>query len=486
MSAVREIAELPGPRGLPLIGNAHSLREAPLHQLVERWCERYGPVFALRFGARPVVVIAEEEAVNRALRERPDRFRRQREIESVTRELIGTVGVFAAEGAQWRHQRRLAVTALSSNHLERYYEIVRTSTERMHRRLQRAAGGGESHDIVRDLTAFTVDVTSALAFGHDLNTLEHGDGELQRHIQRIFEITGRRLTMPFPYWRWFRLPVDRAADRAAIAIKGAVDTFIAQARCRMAARPRLREEPENFLESMIAAQEQEHTFTDAEIVGNVYTLLLAGEDTTAHTMAWTLWLLAQHPDLQRRWAREAEEVLGDERFPSGYDTIGELRYGEAVLRESMRLKPVAPLLFLEPTADTIIAGTHLPAGTLLLAPTRLIGLRSVDRAQEFDPARWLDGAASGEVPDQKSFLAFGAGPRFCPGRNLAFLESKAAMAMIARNFQIELDPTAAPVRESLAFTMIPKGLRERAPRASRASPVPASVLPSAVEDGSGR
>jgi cytochrome P450 len=65
------------------------------------------------------------------------------------------------------------------------------------------------------------------------------------------------------------------------------------------------------------------------------------------------------------------------------------------------------------------------------------------------------------VPDQKSFLTFGAGPRFCPGRNLAFLEAKTALGMIARNFEIELDPAAPPVTELLGFTMSPKGLRVR-------------------------
>jgi len=475
-AASRSIGDLPGPRGLPLVGVAYRVRVARLHQIIEDWCERYGPVFAFKLGRRRIVVIADVDAVNGALRERPDGFRRTRQIESVTRELIGTIGVFAAEGTEWRHQRRLAVTALNSNHLERYFDVVRTCTERLCGRLERAAGEGGSRDIGGDLTSFTVDVTSALAFGHDLNTLEHGDGELQRNIQRIFDISGRRITIPVAYWRWLRLPVDRAADRAVVSIRDAIDAFIGQARARMAARPELREEPENFLESMIAAQEQDNTFTDAEIVGNVYTLLLAGEDTTAHTMAWTLWLLARHPEVQRRWAQEADEVLGGERFPSRYDTIAELRYGEAVLRESMRLKPVAPILGFEAIADTVIADIHIPAGTQMLAPTRLIGLRSVSRAEEFDPDRWLSRDGLGdETPDQKTFLAFGAGPRFCPGRNLAFLESKAAMATIARNFHIELDDSAGPVTEALRFTMAPSGLRVRISERTPDNPaVPAS------------
>lgn len=456
----RSIEDLPGPRGLPLIGVAHRVRKTPLHVALERWSEEYGPVCAVSLGGRRIVVLADVDAVNRALRERPHGFRRPRRGRSVMKEIIGTVGVFVAEGSEWRQQRRLAVTALNSNHLQRYYEIVRTCTERLHRRLLLAANG-QSHDIGADLTSFTVDVTSALAFGHDLNTLEHGDGELQRNIQRIFEAMGRRITTPFRYWRYFRLPADRAVDRAAAAIGKEIETFIAQARARMASRPQLFEQPENFLESMIAAQAKDDAFTDAEIVGNIYTLLLAGEDTTAHTMAWTLWLLACHPEIQRHWAQEAKDVLGAELFPSAYETVGQLRYGEAVLRESMRLKPTAPLVVLEAIEDTILADTRIPAGTVLFLPTRLVGLRSVGRAQQFDPDRWREDARGGEAPDQRTFLAFGAGPRFCPGRNLAFLEAKAALSMIARNFDVELDEGARPVSEVFQFTMAPRGLRVR-------------------------
>jgi cytochrome P450 len=130
----------------------------------------------------------------------------------------------------------------------------------------------------------------------------------------------------------------------------------------------------------------------------------------------------------------------------------------------MRLKPVAPIIGVEPLTDTTLAGTRIPAGTRLILLTRLAGLRAVNRADEFDPDRWPDDGRDSQnssAPDQKSFLGFGAGPRFCPGRNLAFLESKTALAMIARNFHIELDESAGAVSELLAFTMIPKGLRVR-------------------------
>jgi cytochrome P450 len=457
--AARSISDLPGPGRLPLIGNAHRVRPDTLHLTAEKWARRYGPLFRFDIGKRKIVVVGNVETLNSLLRDRPDGFRRWREILQITEE-VGKVGVFAAEGDDWRRTRRLAVTALNSNHLQRYFEIVSTCTERLYGRL-RAAETGQSFEIGQALSAFTVDVTSALAFGHDLNTLERGDDELQEHLHRVFHMTNRRLFFSFPYWRYFKLPADRALDRSMEEIEKAVMGFMEETRKRIAERPELREEPENFLESMIAAQETEGAFSDDEIMGNVFTLLLAGEDTTSHSMAWTIWSLAQRPEIQAKWAQEARDVLGQQPYATEYETVEGFRYGEGVLRESMRLTPVVPITGLEPLADTEIEGVHIPAGTRLFLLHRYAGLQSTVRAEEFKPERWLEDEEDLPIPDQKSFLTFGAGPRFCPGRNLAFLEAKTALGMIARNFEIELDPAAPPVTELLGFTMSPKGLRVR-------------------------
>ncbi len=473
--ALRSISDLPGPPRLPLLGNAHQVRASRLHLTAEEWRERYGPIFRFDLGPKRIVVIGDLDEVNRVLRDRPDGFRRAREVEGSELgfdDVFGADGVFSAEGDDWRRLRRLAVTALNSNHLQRYFHVVRTSTERLRLLLSEAARDGRSLDISRELTSFSVDVTSALAFGHDLNTLERRHNELQGHIQRIFEMSGRRIFAPVRYWRWFKLPADRALDRSLLQLRRAVEGFIEQARQRMLAEPRLHESPENFLEGMLAAQRAEGTFTDEEIIGNTLTLLNAGEDTTAHTMAWTIWCLAERPEIQARWAAEAQEVLGEHPFPVDYETIESLRYGEAVLRESMRLKSVAPVMLVESLMQTTIAGTHIPAGTRLLLLTRQACRHAVERGDQFDPERWL-GDDGRSAPDQRSFLTFGAGPRFCPGRNLAFLESKTAMAMIARNFEIELDESHGPVTERFSFTMIPEGLRVRLrERAPGNSPLP--------------
>lgn len=458
MTATRSIHDLPGPRGLPLIGN--SLQLLPLsraHQRVEAWCDRYGPIFQFHAGRRRWVAIADQDELNGLLRGRPEGFRRLREMERAFED-PGFAGVFSVEGEVWKRQRRLVVRALNTNHLHRRYEVIQTATRRLRRRLREQAHSGGSFAITRLLTSFSVDVASALAFGQDLNTLERGEVELQAHIERVTWMLAFRSLFPFPYWRFFELPADRACKRSVEEVRAAVAGFIGQARAQMRQRPQLRECPENFLQAMLAAQKQEKTFTDAEIVGNVYQLLFAGEDTTAHTLAWTVWFLAQRPEIQARLAEESAALLGEAPCPADHEVVSRLDYCEAVLRESMRLKPVSVWDSYEPLTDTTICHTRIPAGTRITLLKRHVS-RNAGGA-EFDPDRWLDGGER-EAPDQKSFLNFGAGPRFCPGRNLAFLEAKSALAMIARDFEIELDDSHGPVKESFSFTMVPQGLRVR-------------------------
>jgi hypothetical protein len=97
MAATRSISDLPGPKGLPGIGNVHQVRSKTMHQTAEEWCDRYGPVYRFDLGPRRVVVIGDADPINEVLRDRPDGFRRWSEILEITEDM-GYVGVFAAKG----------------------------------------------------------------------------------------------------------------------------------------------------------------------------------------------------------------------------------------------------------------------------------------------------------------------------------------------------------------------------------------------------
>jgi hypothetical protein len=187
---------------------------------------------------------------------------------------------------------------------------------------------------------YTVDTVAGLAFGRDINTLESDGDIIQQHLDRIFPALFRRLMAPLPYWRWFKLPADRALDRSVATVKQAIAEFVTEARERLRTDPTRREQPPNLLEAMIVAAEEGRTgIGDEQVSANVLTMLLAGEDTTANTLAWLLHLLHRHPAVMAR-ARDEAMRVADKAEPLTPEDLAQLDYIEACLHETMRLKPV--------------------------------------------------------------------------------------------------------------------------------------------------
>ena len=194
----QSLSGLPGPKGLPLVGNLLDLDLEQLHRVLSSWCDEFGTLFTFKLGTRPVLAVAEPELIQEILKQRPQRYRRIDTIESVFRE-IGVHGVFSAEGEDWLRQRRLTACALDTAHLRAFFPVLRTVTERLRRRWERAADSGADVDVQEDLMRYTVDVTTNLAFGYDMNTLEREGDDIQQHLERIFPMLHRRINAPVPY-----------------------------------------------------------------------------------------------------------------------------------------------------------------------------------------------------------------------------------------------------------------------------------------------
>lgn len=462
---LRDLADLPGPRGLPLLGNLLQVRRARMHQIVEGWCREYGSLFRFTIRHVPILVVADHDALAAVLRDRPDGFRRTDRMRVVGDDMGLEAGVFAAEGEAWRRQRRMVMAAFDSGHVKAYFPSLLTVTTRLRGRWQKAARARHSIDLQSDLMRFTVDAVAGLAFGADINTLESDENVIQRHLDKIFPALFNRMLSPIPYWRYVRLPADRRLDRSVLAVKAAIQGFVAQARERMRADPTLRERPRNLLEAMIAAADAEGSgLDDRDVAGNVLTMLLAGEDTTANTLAWTIYLLKRNPRTLQRAADEVWRFIGHSAAFT-LDQIGALEYIEACAHETMRLKPAAPVLGLQALRDTIVGDVRVPAGTLIWGVVRhdSIDERYFPNAADFDPTRWMagDGAARATGAAGRASMPFGAGPRMCPGRYLALLEIKMAIAMLLGAFEIDSVGTAdgREPQELMAFTMAPLGLR---------------------------
>ena len=457
----RRLADLPSPRGLPLLGNALQLDPKRMHLILEGWCREFGSAYTIGLGPKRVFVCSDPELLQTALRERPERYRRFAPIESVIAEM-GSNGVFSVEGEAWRPQRRLIMQALASTNFRGFFPALQGITERLLRHWQRAADAGETVEMTQDLVRYTVDVTTALAFGEDPNTIEQPGDVIQDHLAQVFPMLMARINAPFPLWRYLKLPKDYAFDRSLEAVHRHIGGLIERTRGRMRDQPA--DTPRNLLEAMLAAGDQPGAgITDEVIAANVQTLLLAGEDTTAHTLAWTMSFLCADPALQFRLHAAAIAVLGPARVCPAFDEVTKLDLFESVAHEATRLKPIVPLIFLEPLTDVVLGGVALPAGTPMFFVLRpaMLDDQHFGKAEQFLPERWAVGHGQVQPHDPRAYAQFGAGPRVCPGRHLAGVELRLVLSMLARNFTMELATDPASVKEVLAFTMMPSAMPVR-------------------------
>jgi len=462
---LRRIADLSGPKGWPVLGNLPQIQAAQFHQQLGEWAREHGRFFKLRMANRLILVVADHEAVAATLRDRPDGFRRTERLEAIGLEMGLKAGLFGVNGEAWKRQRRMVMAAFDPGHVKAYYPSLVKCAERLGARWSKAAQAGASIDLQADLMRFTVDAIAGLAFGTDVNTLESDDDIIQRHLDKIFPKLFTRMISALPYWRFFKLPSDRELDRALAAVNAAIDGFIATARQRLAADPARRAAPQSLLEGMlVAADDPGSGIDDDQVAGNVLTMLLAGEDTTANTLAWCIWLLHRHPQALARASAEARGVMGTHTKVT-LDHLSRLDFIEACMNETMRLKPVGPLLPLQALKDTVVGDVAVPQGNVVIS---LLRHDSVDDAfvpegQAFKPERWLGEDGLSAASAKRISMPFGAGPRMCPGRYLALQEMKMVLLTLLTLFDLAsvgTDDGGEPA-ERLMFAMAPVGLRMR-------------------------
>ncbi len=464
---LRQPADLPGPRGIPVFGNALQIKPQRFHLQLEQWARTYGSTYRLKLGRDTVVVTGNHEAVALALRDRPQGFRRTPRVRQIGMEMGLLPSLFGAEGDDWQRQRRMVMASFDPGHVKRYFPSLTRVADRLSGRWRLAAQQGRSIDLQADLMRYTVDTIAGLAFGADVNTLQSDEDVIQQHLDKIFPELNRRMFSPFPVWRWWTSAADRQLATSLVEVKRAVSDFIAQARARLAADPLLREQPGNLLEAMLVAADQPDSgIADSAVAGNVLGMLLAGEDTTANTLAWMIHLLWRHPAALARARDEVRRVCADAAQIS-LEHLAALDYVEACAHETMRLKPVAPINGLVALRDSVVGDVQLRAGAMLVCLTRHDSLidSQLPQAAAFLPERWLNQGLPGELSasDKRTSMPFGAGPRICPGRYLALLEIKMAIAVLLGRFDITAvdTPDGAEAQERLAFTMTPVGLTMR-------------------------
>lgn len=456
--SLRQLKDLPSPKGSFLLGHLPQFKADNKHQVLERWVAESGDLFQINFVGKKFVVSANPEINQEILKLRPEKFSRFFKINEIMEEM-GIVGVFNSEGETWKRHRKPTSEALNLKKVNGYYPIILNKTQQLLHKWSTLIN--TPIDVQKELMKYTVDITTAIAFGYQLDTINDQNDELQQHLEHIFPMINERITAPLPLWRYYKQQKDKDLISALKAIEKVVQQFIDEARIRLKNNLELRERPTNFLEALLLEQEREGHFSDKEIFGNVFTILLAGEDTTSNSLSWALYYLAQHPEIVVKVRDEANAVYGLDQLPNSYQLLSKLKYANAVAQEAIRLKPVTPNLYMQANEELVIKDLLIPKNTVIMLQNKVAQTSDqyFTNPNQFIPERWLkNGCPMHDKHNPEMIKAFGGGSRFCPGKNLALYEMIISISTICKLFDFKLAVQPEEVKEKFSFTMYPENL----------------------------
>jgi cytochrome P450 len=334
-------------------------------------------------------------------------------------------GLLTSEGELHHRQRRLIQPMFHHARIAGYGEAMVEEAVRTAERLQ--PGPLDVHEAMMRLTLAVVGRT---IFATDIESDDAG--EVASALDEVLSQFGRQFSPMLPITRHLPLPATRRFDRAVAVFDRMIERMIAE---RRAAATR----DDDLLSLLLEAQEDGVGMSDRQVRDEAVTLFLAGHETTSNALTWTWWLLSGHPEAEGGLHAELDAVLGG-RPPTVAD-LTNLPYTEAVVAESMRLRPPAWAIARQAVRDHDLGPAVLPERSVAIVSPWILhhDPRWWPEAGSFRPERWL-----AEDPDRPrhAYLPFGAGRRMCIGEGFAWMEARLLLATLAQRWRFRLDPTA--------------------------------------------
>lgn len=416
--------EPPGPPGHFLIGHARELSRDAIDFLTAA-TRTYGPVVRLRAPGWRIFLLTRPEHVQQVLQDNADNYVRGRDYQVIA-ELMGK-NLVTTDGAPWRRLRRIVQPAFRKQHLDAMAGVIVGLTAEM---LDSWQGRG-SIDAAAEMQRITLRVIGELAFSTDLADRSTGVGQavdtLLHHINDSF-FTPVRIPTYVP------TPANMRFNKARAVFDELIYGLIERRKQAGA------EQARDLLGLLLAARDEDtgEGLSDEEIRNELLAFLIAGHETTAQALTFTLYLLSMHPEVRRKLEEHVDEVLGQD--PPSAAVLDKLDYTTMVIEESLRLYPPAWLIAREAVAEDYIDGYRVDKGTLLLLlPWLTHRLPDIwPNPEGFDPERFRPEAVARR--HKSAYFPFAQGPHKCIGMGLSMMEMHIILPMITRRYRLDLQP----------------------------------------------
>ncbi|MFT4706298.1 MAG: cytochrome P450 [Yoonia sp.] len=372
-------------------------------------------------------MINDPSLIKRVLHERPDDFPKSDRIGAGLRPLLGN-SVFLTNGETWKKQRRIIDPAFEGGRLRDTFPAMWAAGEASVARMTKLADG-TPQEIEAETSHAAADVIFRTLFSIPIE--DHVATRVFdefRSYQRTQPILNLAAFIPGPKWmpQFFK----SETKKTAAAIRSLITDLTVQRLNQIKADSA----PDDLATKIMTTPDPKtgETFSVDEMVDQVAIFFLAGHETSASALAWTLYLLAMYPEWQDKLAVEAENLTPD------FGSVPKLRQTRDVFREALRLYPPVPMMVRETTCPEVFRDRPVkPGAQVVLSPWHLHRQERLwDNPDGFDPARW--GTENGKTCARDAYMPFSSGPRVCTGAGFAMIEGVLLVSMLVRAFKFEI------------------------------------------------
>jgi cytochrome P450 len=420
------------------------VRSAP-SLFLELAAQHPGEVIEIDLGVTSVLLVTDPEQVQHVLVDHWRNYSKDSPMWDVVKRLLGT-GLVTADGDTWFRNRRLIQPLFSTAQLAAMTELmIAAAVEEFDPLVQKIDGA--PIDMEHQMIRATQRVILATLFGTALP--QQKLDELGQAVVDAFAAMNFRMMLYFmPDWL---LPGRRKFQHSLTTLDRAIAELIAERRAHPS-------DQSDLLSLLLAVRDEDGSrMSDAQLRDELVTMFVAGNETTAITMSWLMYVLDQHPEVDARVRAELDTVIGDRRATVA--DIQALDYSRRVIQETMRVYPPSWIIPRQALQADDLCGYAIPAGTNLVVSQYVLhhDRKHWDSPETFDPDRFLPERAAGR--HRHAYMPFGHGPRQCIGNHFAMLEALVLLAVLRRRVSAKLVPGHVVV-PAAATTLRPKqGLR---------------------------
>ena len=405
-----------GPSSIPLLGNSLELRRDPL-AFLQKLQREYGDVCKIHVGWIPIVTVFHPEQIRQILVENHKSYIKSRGVR-LTDLILGN-GLLTSEGAEHRRQRKLIQPAFQKRRILSYASDILQSTTGLTEKWK----PGETVDLHTEMMRLALNVATRSLFKADVEKEAPEIGRALNQAMKDFNRVvsnplGRLMVkLPTPVGLRFRSG-KKKLDRILYGI--------------INERKGQPGDHGDFLSMLFAAADEEGGMTEKQIRDEAMTIFLAGHETTANALAWSLFLVSSHPEFQGRLQEELDHS-------SIEDPEADLPLTRTLFAEAMRLYPPVWAIGRESIETVQLGDYSFPAGTTFLMSPYVThrDTRFWKDAESFQPERWLN-EAEVLAPPKFRYFPFGGGPRICIGEPFAWMEGTMALAQILKHWTFDL------------------------------------------------